>query len=145
MATTNVQLRLKPSTIDYLDRMAAQACASVPGASATRASVAAALLDRAADAANEAADKIIEAMPDPDPHVWPQPSVPPGFPPPTPLSDVERLRRAMGDLSPGTLDRTLGVAKGTCRNARAGGVSLAAAGGGKVLAWVEAYEARAGG
>lgn len=46
--TIQIQVRVKPETAAILDRLAEAACASTPGASATRSSVAAALLDRAA-------------------------------------------------------------------------------------------------
>ena len=137
MATIQIMIRVSQEVAGACDAIAAWANLTAPGASATRASVATTLASRAAlehPAVREGGPRPPAEEPCPPVEVTRRPEP----------SDVERLRRAMGDLSPGTLDRTLGVAKGTCRNARAGGVSLAAAGGGKVLAWVETYEARAG-
>jgi hypothetical protein len=61
------------------------------------------------------------------------------------MDEAARLRRALGSMAPGTLDGQLGIGRGTTRRALLGGVPLDKAGGGMVLAWVEAYEARAGG
>ena len=69
----------------------------------------------------------------------------PAFGPSPAMDEAARLRRALGSMAPGTLDRQLGIGRGTTRRALLGGLPLDKAGGGKVLAWVEAYEARAGG
>ena len=66
---------------------------------------------------------------------------------PAPLSDVDRLRRAMGDIPAGTVEKLADPAsplpKGTVRNVMRG-TPLAKAANGKLLAWVEAFEAKAG-
>ena len=135
MATTPIQLRVSNETAAYLDKRAEQARA--PGARATRASIAAAILDRAARL-----DLAVGTFDDVEVREAPAPlrALPPQATPPSKHSDGERLRWAMGDIPPGTLDKAAGVAKGTVRNCLAGGVPLASAGGGKLLAWVEKIE-----
>jgi hypothetical protein len=128
VSTTPVQLRLEGDVIAILDRLAAEACARTPGASATRASVGAALLSRAAVEADK-----------PDPFAAMCAAVGTKAPP-TEVTDKERLRVALGEESQRAAERRIGVPKGTMHSVLHRGAPLATAGGGKLLAWVESCE-----
>lgn len=125
-----LSLRISPELRSNLDVIVSATNAAQGGmGNANRTSVATALLMRAV-AAHPA---VGSTLPLPVPEV----EVPPSS------ADIRRLRAVMGALSPGATDRAAKVSKGTVRNCMGGGVSLASAGGGALLAWVVAQEVEA--
>lgn len=145
MTTIQISVRLDTRVIGALDAIASWANLSAGGvANASRSSVAASLITQHAlghpAVGKPEAPKGWEVME----WEWPRPPVAGPLPPVAEkLTDGERLRRALGSMAPGSLDRELGMGKGTTRNCLRGGVPIASAGKGKLLAWVVAQEADA--
>ena len=101
-------------------------------------------LDSTAAVIREAVRRMAEASETPPPKPA-APVAPKRGATPAASSHDPRLTAVMGSLSMAAVDRAAGVAGGTTRSVLRGACPLASAGGGKLLAWVEAQESAAKG
>jgi molybdopterin-biosynthesis enzyme MoeA-like protein len=115
-----------------LDDMARSSVAGAIGSKATRHSVARALIERSLEAMKS-------SLPGTPVASYGAPPVP--VMAATPRERIDAAMRATGAKSLAAVDAALGLARGTTGLAHKGGCALDKAGGGALLAWVEATEA----